>query len=183
MLLAEVTARLHAVEQPIVRFMPACQSAVRGDVVSRVFAAAAAARLGRTLLVHTASGSDEGALAGRTNRKQRKAPAVIPDADTPGLYHRQMSELSIESIMTETQDTQQYRMIVVQSAAPSICPFSLSRARHCHGTILTVAAGVTRLRTLQATASQVSRAGGMVLGVVLFDAPAMRLPFNFGCRS
>ena len=184
-LLAEVLAGLRGVGSPIVQFMPACLAGADGHV-SREFAVVAAARFGRTLLIDTTKTVDtpskEPTCRGG-NRKPRRAPTMVPDSDVPGLYHRRASEVSFETIITETPADQPFRMMIVQSLTPSVCPSSLDHARHCHGTILTVAAGVTRLPELQTTARQLRLAGGTLLGVVLFDAchSAAVLPANV-CR-
>lgn len=57
------------------------------------------------------------------------------------------------------------------SPAPNVSPATLAYAAGCHGSILTVAAGVTRLPVLLATLRQVRHAGGTILGTVLFEAP------------
>ena len=164
---------------PIVQFVPACLTG-QSSHVSREFAGAAVARYGRTLLLDEAEKADSFKRPSkhRASRRQRRTGGIVPDGETPGLYHRQASDIALEQIATETLDAQPFRMVVLQSAAPIACPIGLDRARQCHGSILTVAAGVTHLSELQATARLLRHAGGTVLGVVLFDAPTIRFPFT-----
>ena len=179
-LLAEVLASLHGIELPIVQFMPACLNG-NGKHLSRQFAAAAVAFYGRTLLLDAGSNvitAERGLVSRAPSRKQRRSFPVMPDSDIPGLYHRQAFDVAFDLIATETPDTQPFRMMVIQSASPVANPSALERARHCHGSILTVAAGLTSLPDLHATTRQLRHAGGKLLGVVLFDVPIIRLPFS-----
>ena len=179
-LLAEILARLHDVETPLVQFVAACPAG--GGRVARDFAVAAVARLGRTLLLSSQNGeADATASPMRTvTLMSGGADTIVPDTSIPGLYYRHVSEPSGQAIQTGALDTQPFRMIVIVSATPSLSPAALTCARYCHGSIIMVAAGVTRLQALQTTARQIRHAGGTVLGTVLFDAPRVRLPFGLG---
>ena len=182
-LLAEVLAQLHEVDRPILQFMPA-GSTGPGTQMAHDFAAAAIDRFGRILLLDSGmecSSSQEVLLPRRGNQKARRS-SVVPNTQIAGLYHGHISDASIQSIAADAKDLSRFRMILLQDAAPVTCPGSLDRSRHCHGTIMTVAAGRTRLPEVQATARQIGQAGGRLLGVVLYDAPVMQMPFRKSFR-
>ncbi len=122
-------------------------------------------------------------MPSRTGRKSRRVDAIIPDSFIAGLYHRQVNDVFCGGLPTETLDGQPFKMVVIQSSTPGRSPMGLSGARHCHGSVLTVAAGITRLADLQATVRQIRHAGGTLLGTVLFDAPRIRLSFGFRKKS
>ena len=179
-LLAEILACLHGVELPIIQLMPASPTGLP-DNISSEFAAASAAQFGRTLLLDARAriASNNGGQAIQSHsKKQRRPLAAVPDGAIPGLYHRLASDIPFEMVTTETPDAHPFRMVVVRSGSPEVCPSGLNHARQCNGTILTVAAGLTRLLELRTTARQIHNSGGTLLGVVLFDAPKLRLPFH-----
>ncbi len=183
-LLAEVLAQLHEVDRPILQFMPAGPTGP-GTQMAHDFAAAAIGRFGRVLLLDNKVGclSSQEVLPPRRGNQKARRSSVVPNTQIAGLYHGQLSETSIQSIAADAKEFGQFRTIILQDAAPVTCPGSLDRSRHCHGTIVTVAAGKTRLPEVQATARQIARAGGKLLGVVLYDAPVVQMPFRKGFIS
>ncbi len=175
-LLAEIVARLGQADVPVVQVMAACGRS-RAAGVSLGLAVASVPGYGRTLLM--ADDGAQGSDAGGPRLAGRGAQAVIPDAGVPGLYHRRFDEGLLDRQptppSTSRTSAKSFRMIVLASQSPAACPAGLAHAARCHGTILAVAAGVTSLAELQATARQVQQAGGTVLGTVLYDAPRFRL--------
>ena len=149
------------------------------------FAAAAIGRFGRILLLDSEVEclSSQEVLPPRRGHQKARRSSVVPNTQIAGLYHGQLSEASIQSIAADAKDLTRFRMILLQDVAPVTCPASLDRSRGCHGTIVTVAAGKTRLSEVQATARQIGQAGGKLLGVVLYDAPVMQMPFRKGFSS
>ena len=175
-LLAEIVARLSHADLPIVQIMAACGLS-RAAGVALGLAVASVSGHGRTLLVTDdgARGSD----AGGPRLPGKDAHAVIPDAAVSGLYHRQFDETLLDQepmpAQTARASAKAFRMLVLASRSPTESPSGLAHAARCHGTILAVAAGVTRFADVQATARQIQLAGGTVLGTVLYDAPRFRL--------
>ena len=102
----------------------------------------------------------------------------MPDTSIPGLYYEKVDDLQNQLAQTGMPVAQSFKLVVVLSDTPSCSPTALGCARSCHGSIITVAAGVTRLAALQVTARQLRQVGATVLGTVLFDAP--NLPFHQG---
>lgn len=175
-LLAEVVARLSQADLPIVQIIAACGLS-RAAGVAQDLAAAAALTYGRTLLVTDDGESGQHLTAQRSPGKG--VHEIIPDAAVTGLYHRRFDEGLLERepspVPTGRTAPKSFRMLVLASRSPIDCPSGLSHATRCHGTIVAVAAGVTRLADVQATARQLDLAGATVLGTVLYDAPSFRL--------
>ena len=174
-LLAEIVARLSHADLPIVQVMAVC-SRSRATGVALGLAVAAVSGFGRTLLVN-----DSGMHTDTTMPRLpgRSVHAVIPDAAVPGLYHREFDEALLDREPSPAQTgraaANTFRMLVLASRSPTDSPSGLGHAARCHGTLLAVAAGVTRLADIQATARQLQLAGGTLLGTVLYDAPRFRL--------
>lgn len=183
-LLSEVMSRLHASDLQLLQFIPASPAGDCGDV-ARAFAIASVAGLGRTLLI--AAGPD-GARAHGSHPASRQIPqhgagrgyGIAPDPAITGLYHMRLQGGAPE--MARIAGSPQhawagrmadFRMLVVASASPDWYPETLLICPFCRGSVLTVAAGLTRLDELQATARQLQQAGGVLLGTVLHDAPRL----------
>ena len=175
-LLTEILARLHDVEVPIVQFVPACPATGLGRV-TRDFGVAAVARHGRTLLLSSRCNEGDVKLAPVRRRVSAAAASTTPDASIPGLYYKEVDELPGLLMQAGGPAARSFKLVVVLSGSPSCSPATLSCARHCSGSVITVAAGVTRAEALQATERQLRQVGATVLGTVLFDAPRMHLPF------
>ncbi len=180
-LLAEVLARFHNVALPAVQFIDACPRS-GGSQIAREFAVASVSKFGRTLLLaqgtqaqlakHRAAGNATRALANGTH-------TLTPDSTIPGLYHRKLEDEAVEVSDLAVQigrsaANKAFRMLVFASSAPGVSPSVLIQAARCQGSIITVAAGITRLSAIQNTARQIHSAGGSVFGTILFDAPCLR---------
>jgi len=186
-LLANVIAQLRGVDQPIVQFVPAsCDLECRGVV--RDFTVAAVARLGRTLLLtfpdNRPTMQELGGNGASSNIARLRNPyptAFTPDSLVPGLYYKILEEDQFDLPSFPSDDKlandQNFKMMVVESMAPSQSPVTLAQAGSCHGTILMVAAGLSRLDDIQATARKLRHAGGTLFGTILFNAPSIRRRF------
>lgn|GEM_PF-2140085 len=185
-LLSQVMSRLPAGEFFMVQFIASLGETGAGRV-ARDFAVASVALIGRTLLLssNTADAADEPSgldIGWRGNERGRgKMLSIVPDSGVAGLYHGRLSGTAAEAarIAKNPQGAwiganHDFRMLVFESPAPQRSPGTLALAACCQGSVLCVGAGRTRLAEWQATTGQVQRAGGTVLGSVLYDAPSLR---------
>ena len=186
-LLGEVLARLAGMERPVVQIVASSAGGNAGPV-ARDFAAAAATRFGRTLLVSSAPGDREDAsLRGlswlMTGTLGGEPDGITPDTSVPGLYYTSLAlhqsgplEVPLQSWLAGPQA---FRMIVIECPAIAADPRTLAVSALCHGSVLAVGAGLTTLPELRAAARQLASAGVPLLGTVLHDAPRIgRTPRN-----
>ena len=180
LLLGEVLARLAGVERPVLQIVAACAAGDAGPV-ARDFAAAAATRFGRTLLVSsTPSGEPEQAgLRGlswlMSGTLGGEPDGITPDTAVPGLYYtslalHQPGPLDVP-VASWLAGPQAFRMIVIESPAIAADPRTLAVSALCHGGVLSVSAGATTLAELRTATRQLASAGVALLGTVLQDAP------------
>ena len=116
-------------------------------------------------------------------RSRVRAAADTPDSSIPGLYYKEVDELSDLLMQAGKPATRTFKLVVVLSASPRLSPAALSCARFCNGSVITVAAGLTRAEALRATDRQLRQVGATVLGTVLFDAPRLPRPLRLGCGA
>ena len=177
-LLTQILLETSNVERPIVQFIASCADATNCDV-PRQFAVAAVERLGRTLLISakksSASSNVDAASARLAKLLGCDSEPVTPDVSVPGLYHRCLNEASIDDSDARLDADQSalagYRMIVLQCRPIAGSVATLRYASEATASVLMVASGKTRLDMIQTSTRQITRAGGRVVGAVLFDAP------------
>ncbi len=180
LMLGEVLARLAGTPRPVVHIV-AASACVNASQVARDFAAAAATRFGRTLLVSSSpcGARAETGLRGLSwlmNGMLGGEPdGITPDISVPGLYYTSLAvhnpgplAVPLESWLNGPQD---FRMIVIELPAVAVDPRTLAVSVRCHGSVLAVGAGTTRLAELRNSARQLASAGVALLGTVLQDAP------------
>jgi hypothetical protein len=188
-LLSQVVARLHGLDVPVVQFIQVT-AGVGQTRVARDFAEASLTRLGRTLIasLHEPETAKAGlvlesgsATVGRrrTRKPANDTPDIIPDATVQGLYHtrigagcgetNQISQVPPAVWLGEAR--LDFRLLVIDCGPLERNPAAVELASRCHGSILIVASGATRLPQIRAAAQQVQIAGGTLLGSVLFDTP------------
>ncbi len=192
LLLSQILARLHEVASPVIQFVP-CSAGGTAALVAHEFGIVSARGFGRTLLtsvrgITEAAEADGLAWPGSNSLcPEERLHPVVPDAGVCGLYHAQLVCLSraasahddIDAIPRMPCFAADFRMSVLVCPAPSDSSEAVILAARCHGSILTVAAGATRLSDLLTTASVIAAAGGKLLGTVLHDAPpAARWPWK-----
>jgi len=184
-LLSQVVARLHGIDVPVVQFIQV-SGGLKPSNVPRYFAEACLSRLGRTLLaglhnprppqVGASSGNLRGTIVGR--RRARKLasdmPDIVPDVGVEGLYHVRIGagpgEFSqVPPAVWLGEARLEFKFLVIDCGPLDVNPAAVELASRCHGSILTVAAGITRLAQAQAVAQHVQVAGGTLLGSVLYD--------------
>jgi hypothetical protein len=185
-----VLGRLHGFDVPVVQFIQV-SSGTQAASVPRDFAEASLTRLGRTLLASLHSSNStlpEAAPSGlpaaivgrrRARRPLKNVPDIVPDAGVQGLYHvrigatpgelSQISQVSPAIWLGEAR--LDFRLLVIDCGPFELNPAAVELVSRCHGSILTVAAGLTELAKVQAVAQQVQLAGGTLLGSVLYDVP------------
>lgn len=188
-LLSQVMARLHGIDVPVVQLIHA--SPVEGnESVARSFAEASLTRLGRTLLVTLQTpetrcsdlAQPSQALGRRRPKKSGvEAPEMVPDAVLAGLYHAriggepedtaQMAHLSPAIWLGEAR--LDFRFLIIDCGPLEQCTAAVELASRCHGSILSVTAGVTRLEEVRSIMRQLDLAGGTLLGTVLQGAPSL----------
>ncbi len=183
-LLGEMLARLAGVERPVVQFVAASAGGNTGQV-ARDFAAAAAARFGRTLLVSSAAGAerDEAGVRGLSwllsGTLGGEPDGITPDTYVAGLYYAGLGldrPGPLEVPLAAWLDgPQAFRMIVIDCPAIAADPRTLAVSALCHGSVLAVEAGLTTLPQLRAAARQLASAGTPLLGSVLHGAPRIGL--------
>ncbi len=179
-LLGEMLARLAGVERPVVQFVAASDAGHAGQV-ARDFAAAAASRFGRTLLVssNACAEREEAGVRGlswlMTGTLGGEPDGITPDTYVAGLYYTSLAldragplEVPLAAWLAGPQA---FRMIVIDCPAIVADPRTLAVASLCHGSVLAVQAGLTNLRQLRTAARQLASAGAPPLGIVLHDAP------------
>ena len=184
LLLGEMLARLAGVERPVIQFVAASAAGGAGQV-ARDFAASAAARFGRTLLVSSdrSAAREEAGVRGlswlMTGTLGGEPDGITPDTYVAGLY----TSLALEHpgplevpLAAWLAGPQAFRMIVIDCPAVAADPRTLAVSPLCHGVVLAVEAGRTTLPQLRAAARQLASAGAPLLGTVLHDAP--RIGFN-----
>ncbi len=191
-LLSQVVARLHGLDVPVVQFIQVTADPRRASV-ARDFAKASLTRLGRTLLaslheteilkaglpVETGGGMVVGRR--RARKPANDTPDIVPDATIQGLYHtrigagcgetNQMSHVPPAVWLGEAR--LDFRLLVIDCGPLERNPAAVELTSRCHGSILVVAAGATRLPQIRAAAHQVQIAGGTLLGAVLYDTPSL----------
>jgi len=185
-LLSQVMSRLPASDVFMVQFVASLGDAGAGRV-ARDFALASVAVIGRTLLLSAGVMDVAEDLPGMeiswrgTDRGRAKFVSIVPDSGISGLYYARLAGTAAEAarISKSPQGAwlgagHDFRMLVFESPPPSRSPATMALAACCQGSVLAVGAGATRLADLQATAGQVQRAGGTLLGTVLYDAPSVR---------
>ncbi len=189
-LLSKVLARLRGLDVPVVQFIQVSTD-LRVSSVPRDFAEASLSRLGRTLLasLHSPDPRQLGAASGRlpvaivgrrrARRTLKEVPDVVPDVALQGLYHVRIGG-GVDELNQITQVPPaiwlgearlDFRLLVVDCGPLELNPAAVELASRCHGSILTIAAGVTDLARVRSVAQQVQLAGGKLLGSVLYDAP------------
>ena len=180
LLLGEVLARLAGTERPLVQIVAA---SANGDAsaVARDFAAAAATRFGRTLLVSSSPPGEreESGIRGlswlMSGTLGGEPDGITPDTSVPGLYYTSLAlhhpgPLDVP-LGAWLAGPQAFRMIVIECPAIAADPRTLAVSALCHGSVLAVGAGLTTLPELRAAARQLASAGVALLGTVLHDAP------------
>ncbi len=183
-LLSQVMSRLPPSDVFMVQFIASLGDAGAGRV-ARDFALACVAVIGRTLLLSSsgADGPDDSSGIEVTwrgpDRSRGKIVSIVPDSGISGLYHGRLAGTAAEAARISKNPqgswlgaSHEFRMLVFESPMPSRSPATLVLAAYCQGSVLTVGAGATRSADLQAAAGQVQRAGGTLLGSVLYDAPS-----------
>lgn len=194
-LLSQLLARLHGIDVPVVQVIQASPRA-HPSHIARSLAEASTATLGRTLLVslhapgEQQAGVSAPAAAGLVVRRRRAkkgvsdAPEIVPDSSLPGLYHAGIGCQSDEATRIDYVPpgvwlggvNLNFRLLIIDCGPLDLCPAAVEVASRCHGSVLGVAAGVTRLAEVQMVAAQVQLAGGRLLGSVLYDAPTAPWP-------
>ncbi len=188
-LLSHIATRFVSVEAPIVQLLQVSANP-NASSVARCLAQAGPARMGRTLLAGLRQADPEpatgGALlsphagSGRPRGRRAGSPVleVLPDIAWPGLYHAQlgshyrMPQPVAGSLTTAwLGDTRlEFHFLIFDCGPIAGCPAALELSARCHGSILVVAAGVTRPSEIETAARQVRLAGGTVMGSVLYHA-------------
>ena len=189
-LLAEIIARLHGVDMPVVQFINVSGDSSAAEATAS-FAQASAACLGRTLLVRLGQPESQERwrigtappVATLSRRRTRKAVTestdIVPDSTTPGLWHAYVrcgpSETSLAKFSSPGNwldgVTLDFKLVVIESLSPEVCPVTLELATRCHGSVLLVTAGITSLSQSRIVMRQIQLAGGTLVGSVLYDAP------------
>jgi hypothetical protein len=201
-LLSHVVAHLHGFDVPVVQFIQVSPYLERTDI-ARAFAEASLTRLGRTLLasVYDRQPLQNGLIAGsaqpnlarrrRTQKTTIKLPEIEPDASLSGLYHARIGFGNRESDTASQAATEtwlgearvDFRALVIDCGPLERNPTAVELASRCHGSILTVAAGITRLEEIRTTAHQLQVAGGTLIGTVLYGMPSVqRVTFSSWMR-
>ena len=186
-LLGEVLARLTGTERPVVQFVAAAPDGQAGQV-ARDFAAAAATRFGRTLLVSSAAcaAREEAGVRGlswlMTGTLGGEPDGIVPDTYVAGLYYTSLAldragplEVPVAAWLAGPQA---FRMIVIDCPAVAADPRTLAVSPLCHGSVLAVQAGLTTLPQLRAASRQLASTGVPLLGTVLYEAPSIGRAFR-----
>jgi hypothetical protein len=172
-------ARLPGVDRPVLQIMAASQGTPTWRA-AQALGQAAACRFGRTLLVscrnEPLSGPSPSALIQEPLRPRRgTGRGIIPDVVTEGLHHTHLACEPASALKQAIENwlaaPQHFRMLAIESLALCVDPCAVAMAARCHGTILAVQAGVTRLDEIRACVRQLSSAGALLIGTVLVEAP------------
>ncbi len=160
---------------PCVMFI-ACDGSDRASALAMGTAQAAASLLGRSLLLDAWLTRRDG---GPHAAAEQPHGTPIPDAFMPRLYHRQLTHQAADiallfgSVRAEALSVlaSPFRYVAIEAPPPGTGPAANALAPLCLGTVLVVTAGACGLDAIRKTSSQISDAGGRVVGSVLVDAP------------
>jgi hypothetical protein len=187
-LLSHVLARLHGLDVPVVQFIQVSCDA-RAPSVARDFAEAALTKLGRTLIASlhepekpAASFPEGGGMAAGRRRVRKPVNGshdIVPDGTVDGLYHARIGSVCgepnklshVPPAIWLGEARIEFRLLVIDCGPLERNPAAVELASRCHGSILTVEAGITQLSMVRSAAQQVQIAGGTLLGSVLYNAP------------
>ncbi len=144
---------------PLLQFV-GCDAETASGRVAAGCAKAAAAMLGRTLLIDA-----------------RRAGTVdaVPDAYVNRLYHQCLAGPALCKVLSRSVESGgrpagTFSAIVIDQISPVAGDAVFAMAPLCRGTVLVVRAGVTRLRDIRGLAQRLQAVGGAVLGTVLVGA-------------
>ena len=174
-MLSRILSACQPATKPCVQFV-ACGKHVSASEVTMSACEAAAAILGRSLLVDARIGS-----IGEDDREHPSSP--VPDAFVSGLHHYHLAHSLAELRMVLGRDRRNllnsivdtFPFVAIDSGTPNSCPAASALAPMCNGAVLVVRAGRSDHAAIKDAALQITRAGGRIIGAVLDDAPA-RLP-------
>jgi hypothetical protein len=160
---------------PCIMFI-ACDGSDRASVPAMGTAQAAASLLGRSLLLDAWLGRRAGASHAPPDQPYG---TPIPDAFMPRLYHRQLSHQAADIALLFGNARAEalavlaapFRYVAIEAPPPGTGPAANALAPLCLGTVLVVTAGQCGLDAIRNTASQITAAGGRIIGSVLADAP------------
>jgi hypothetical protein len=159
-LLWRIRANVHAAAPAIVQFVP-CSTDGTSAAVAHAFARAAAAAIGRTLLL---------------NVQQVTTTGPLPDAYISRLYHQSVSCNALLSLLVPQPGGAcvaggMFNVIVLDQSSPLGDGGACATAPLCTGTILVVDAGATDLAEIKSAVGRIVSLGGTVLGAVLAGVP------------
>ena len=160
-LLWRIRTRISVATPAVVQFSPCAVDGTSAGV-AHAFARAAAAAIGRTLLI---------------NAREAATPGQLPDAYIPRLYHQSISGDRLFGLLAPQPGGAivaggMFNVIVLDQNSPLACGGACVTAPLCTGTILVVEAGATDLAAIRSAVGRIAALGGCVLGAVLAGAPS-----------
>jgi hypothetical protein len=160
-LLWRIRTKISVAAPAVVQFSP-CSVDGTSAAVAHAFARAAAAAIGRTLLI---------------NAREAATPGPLPDAYIPRLYHQSISGDLLFGLLAPqpgaaTVAGGMFNVIVLDQSSPLAGGGACVTAPLCTGTILVVEAGATDLAAIKSAVGRIASLGGTILGAVLAGVPS-----------
>ena len=172
MVLSRILDVTPASTKPCIQFV-SCEQEINVIAVAVAVARAAAAILGRSLLLNAQMDKD-GDNAGEPSRSE-----AVPDAFVHGLYHYQLAHRAVDLDLlfgrsrrgALTAYIEPFQFVAVYCCSPFASPTCTALATMCSGTVLIVRAGKSSRNLIKEVSLHITRAGGRVIGLVLDEAP------------
>jgi hypothetical protein len=162
-LLWRIQRRIGEGAVPIIQFVP-CDQFASAAAAAVSFARAAAALMGRTLLIDT---------------HRAMTPELVPDAYINRLYHQSIAGPALCTLLSQVAartgpQAGSFSAIAIDQASLQAGDGACAVAPLCLATVLVVGAGATRLESIRAAMRRIEAVGGSVLGTVLVEPGARR---------